>query len=439
MIDLKFLRNNITEAKDILKKRNVTFEVEKILDLDAKRSSLIQKIENLRAERNKISKTDSEEHRKRGREIKEELKIIEPEFAAIDTELKNALWELPNTLDPHTPIGRDENEYKELKKVGKPKKFSFKPLDHVELGKKLDIIDFEKGAKVTGSQFYFLKNDAVLLEQALINFSLELLIKEKFTIIETSDLAKLSVIDGIGYRPRGPETQIYKIDGEDLGLIATAEITIGGYHQNEILNEKDLPLKYVGISHCFRREAGGYGRYSRGLYRVHQFTKVEMFIYCLPEDSPKMHDYLLSIEEKIYQKLEIPYRVMDIVSGDLGSPAIRKFDIEGWMPGRGDYGEITSTSNCTDYQAARLNIKYEKILGTSSGKDSKGNIPKNIQIFETPMPPEKGYVHMLNGTAIAISRALIVLLENNQEKDGSIKIPKVLVPFMGKERITSLR
>lgn len=406
------LRKNLTEVKDILKKRNVNSDTEKILDLDAKRSSLILKIENLRAERNKISKEFNEKNKKRGIAIKEELKIIEPEFEAINSELKNTLSELPNTLDPHTPIGKDEKDYKELKKFGKLPKFNFQPLDHLEIGKKLDLIDFDKGAKVASSQFYYLKNDAVLLEYALIQFAFETLKKEGFTFIETPDLSKKAVLDGIGYKPRGPESQIYTIDGEDLGLIATAEITIGGYHQNEILNYKELPLKYAGISHCFRREAGGYGRYSRGLYRVHQFTKVEMFIYTVPEDSPKMHDYLLSVEEKIYQKLGIPYRVVDVVSGDLGAPAVRKFDIEGWMPGRGEYGEITSTSNCTDYQASRLNIKYRK-------KDNSTE-----------------YVHMLNGTAIAISRALIVILENYQQKDNSVKVPEVLIPYMGKERIT---
>lgn len=411
MIDLKMIRKNSGDVKTILQKRNVSADIDKILDLDTKRSSINQRIDALRAERNKISKENNENSRKRGKEIKDELKNLEPEFAAIETELKKRIWELPNTLDDQTPVGKDESEFVVRKTWGEPKKFDFKPLDHVELGRNLGIIDFEKGAKVSGSQFYFLKNDAVLLEYALSRFAFDLLVKEGFDVIETPDISKLSVLDGIGFQPRGPESQIYKIEGEDLGLIATAEITIGGYHQNDILNEKDLPLKYAGVSHCFRREVGGYGRYSKGLYRVHQFTKVEMFIYCLPQDSPKMHEYLLSIEEKIFQQLEIPYRVVDIPSGDLGAPAIRKYDIEGWMPGRGDFGEITSTSNCTDYQATRLNIKYRKKDGTLE------------------------YIHMLNGTAIAMSRALIVLLENNQTRDGSIKIPNVLIPYFGKDMI----
>lgn len=411
MFDLKFLRHNLSEAKEILKKRNVDINLDELVSLDKKRSELIQRIEKLREERNKVSKSFSEDNKKKGIRIKEELKKLEPELEKISGGLKNLLNSLPNTLDPHTPIGIDEKDYKELKKWGTPPAFDFQPLDHVELGKKLDIIDFEKGAKVSGSQFYFLKDDAVFLEHALMQFAFDILKEEGFKFMETPDLAKIAVLDGIGFQPRGPESQIYKVEDEDLGLIATAEVTIGGYHKDEILNEKDLPLKYAGISHCFRREAGGYGRYSRGLYRVHQFTKVEMFIYCLPDESPQYHDYLLSIEEKIYQKLEIPYRVVDIVSGDLGAPAVRKFDIEAWMPGKKEYGEITSTSNCTDYQASRLNIKFRQKDGTTQ------------------------YVHMLNGTALAISRTLIAIIENYQKSDGKISIPKVLQSYMKKNTI----
>lgn len=411
MIDIKFIRQNREEAEELLEKRNVKINLDELLLLDEKRSELIQKVEKLREERNKVSKVFNEDNKKRGSEIKEELKKIEPELEEVEIKLKRLLWTLPNTLDPRTPIGKNENESVELKKWGTPPKFDFTPIDHVELGKKHDMIDFEKGAKVTGSQFYFLKNDAVFLEYALMHFVFDILKEEKFTFIETPDLSKIQVLEGIGFQPRGPETQIYKIEGEDLGLIATAEVTIGGYHKDEILNQKDLPLKYAGISHCFRTEAGGYGRYSKGLYRVHQFTKVEMFIYCTPEESPKMHDYLLSLEEKIYQKLEIPYRVVDIVSGDLGAPAIRKYDVEAWMPGKKEYGEITSTSNCTDYQALRLNIKYRKKDGTTE------------------------YVHMLNGTAIAMSRALIAIIENFQDKDGKIHIPMALQKYMGKDTI----
>ncbi len=411
MIHIKQIRENPDEVKALLEKRNVKVDIEQILSLDTKRSELMGKTEELRGERNKVSKVFNEENKNRGSQIKEELKKLEPELDEIQKQLKMLLLELPNTLDPHTPIGKEEKESVEIKKVGIVPKFDFTPLDHVDIGKKLDIIDFEKGAKVTGSQFYFLKNEAVLLEQALIRYAFDFLLKEKFSLIETPDLAKISVLEGIGFKPRGPETQVYTIEGTDLGLVGTAEITLGGYHKDEIIEEKALPIKYAGLSHCFRTEAGGYGRYSRGLYRVHQFTKVEMFIYCLPEKSAQMHDYLLSLEEKIYQELEIPYRVVDIVSGDLGAPAVRKYDLEGWMPGRNDWGEITSTSNCTDYQAARLNIKYRKQDGSTQ------------------------YIHMLNGTAVAISRALIVILENNQQKDGTVIVPKVLRPYLSRDRI----
>lgn len=267
------------------------------------------------------------------------------------------------------------------------------------------ILDFERGSKVTGSNFYYLKNEAVILEFALMQMVIDTLVPEGFKIFITPDLAKMEIIDGIGFQPRGPEAQIYRIENFDLGLIATAEITLGGYHKDEILDELDLPLKYLGFSHCFRTEAGAYGRYNRGLYRVHQFSKAEIFIICRPEDSEDMHEYILGLEEKIFQKLEIPYRVLDICSGDLGAPAARKFDIEAWMPGRGDFGEVTSCSNCTDYQARRLNIRFRRVTG------------------------EVEYVHMLNGTAIAISRALIAIFENYQQEDGSILIPKALQPY----------
>jgi seryl-tRNA synthetase len=237
------------------------------------------------------------------------------------------------------------------------------------------------------------------------------LVKEGFVPVITPDLAKARYYLGTGYAPRGDEAQTYTIEGEDLGLIATAEVTLAGKHADEVVVEKELPLKYVGYSHCFRQEAGAYGKYSKGMYRVHQFTKAEMFIYCTPEESPKMHEYILAMEESIYQDLEIPYRVIKQCTGDLGAMAAKKYDIEAWMPGRGEYGEVTSTSNCTDYQARNLNIKYRT-------KDNKNE-----------------YLHMLNGTAVATSRTPIAILENYQQKDGSVIIPKVLQKWMGKEVI----
>jgi len=415
MIDIKALRENPDVMKENIILRNLDpekYNVDYILELDSKRRELQKELDNLRSLRNKISQEigkkvgqEKENLIKEAKEIKEKIEKIEEEFKNIEKELYQRLWQLPNFLSPKAPRGKDENDNIEIKRWGEIKKFNFTPKDHLDLGIMNDLLDFERGSKVTGSNFYYLKNEAVILEFALMQMVIDTLVPEGFKIFITPDLAKMEIIDGIGFQPRGPEAQIYRIENFDLGLIATAEITLGGYHKDEILDELDLPLKYLGFSHCFRTEAGAYGRYNRGLYRVHQFSKAEIFIICRPEDSEDMHEYILGLEEKIFQKLEIPYRVLDICSGDLGAPAARKFDIEAWMPGRGDFGEVTSCSNCTDYQARRLNIRFRRVTG------------------------EVEYVHMLNGTAIAISRTLIAIFENYQQEDGSILIPKALQPY----------
>jgi seryl-tRNA synthetase len=283
------------------------------------------------------------------------------------------------------------------------------------LGQQLGLFDFESGAKVTGQKFYFLSNEAVILELALQRLALDLLLEEGFRIYTTPDLARRRIVDAMAFSPRGPETQIYSVEGTDLDLIGTAEITLGGIYEDAVVEEDDLPIKIAGISHCYRTEAGAAGRESRGLYRVHQFTKVEMFAFTRPEDSEAMHGELLRIEERMFTALGVPYRVIDIAAGDLGAPAYRKFDIEAWLPGRGergDWGEVTSTSNCTDFQARRLKTRFKR-------KGSKKN----------------ELVHTLNGTAVAIARALIALLENHQQADGSIAIPKALRPYTGFDRI----
>jgi seryl-tRNA synthetase len=284
----------------------------------------------------------------------------------------------------------------------------------VQLGESLDLIDFDTATRVSGPKFYYLKNEAVLLELALERYALDILRKHGFTITITPDIAKEEVLVGIGFNPRGEESNIYTVEGTGTCLVGTAEITLGGYHAGKILDKASLPILLSGLSHCFRREAGGAGQYSKGLYRVHQFSKVEMFVYSLPEDSDRLHQMLLAIEEEIFQGLEIPYHVVDTCTGDLGAPAYRKFDIEAWMPGRGEhgeYGEVTSTSNCTDYQARRLNIRY---------KDEQGKTQ---------------HVHLLNGTAIAISRAIVAILENFQQEDGSVRMPGKLVPYLGFDSI----
>ena len=312
---------------------------------------------------------------------------------------------------PDAPIGQDDTANTEAGFGKTPLPVwtpGFRPLDHVELAEKLDLIDFEGGARVAGAGFYFLKNEAVLLELALQQYAVQKLVKAGFCPMSTPDLARNDVLQGTGYIPRGNETQIYSVENMDLSLVATAEITLGGLMAQQTIDADNLPIRICGISHCFRTEAGAAGKASRGLYRVHQFTKVEMFAFTLPEQSDAMHLELLGMEKELFDDLKIPYRIIDTATGDLGGPAYRKFDLEAWMPGRGCYGEITSTSNCTDYQARRLNARY-RVKG------------------------EKGthFVHTLNGTAIAISRALVALMEIYQQEDGSIVIPDVLRPYTG--------
>jgi seryl-tRNA synthetase len=307
-----------------------------------------------------------------------------------------------------------------IRRFGEPRQFDFKPKDHVELCEALDLADFEAGASVTGQKFYFLKNEAVLIELGLIQYAMQTLLREGYTPIITPDLARVDVLEGIGFIPRDPDPnkrQIYSIADSDLCLIATAEITLGGMHRDQILDAATLPKRYVGVSHCFRTEAGAPGRDTKGLYRVHQFTKVEMFAYCTPEDSEKLHLEILRIEEAIFQGLGLPYHVIDTCTGDLGGPAYRKYDLEAWMPGRGDkgdYGEVTSTSNCTDYQARRLKVRFRRT--GQKGTD---------------------FAHTLNGTAVACTRALLAILENYQQADGSVIVPEVLRPWVGKDRITA--
>jgi seryl-tRNA synthetase len=370
--------------------------------------------EHQAAGRGRLEPDAREAHAREGRRLKEEVGGLEGKLAQAEEVLREALNSIPNLVHPAAPVG-GEPDGRELRRAGEPTRFDFEPLDHVELGRRLDLVDFEAASKVSGPKFYYLKNEAVLLELALQRLAFDILLENGFTLYATPDLAKPEIVDGIGFNPRGPETQIYSLANAELCLIGTAEITLGGLHADSILEEESLPLKLGGVSHCFRTEAGAYGRESKGLYRVHQFTKVEMFAFTRPEDSETMHEHLLELEERVFQALEVPYRVVDIATGDLGAPAYRKFDIEAWMPGRGDgggWGEVTSTSNCTDYQARRLGIRFRR-------QGQRRTEP----------------VHMLNGTAVAVSRALIVLLENHQRADGSVAIPKALQPYVGRDVI----
>ena len=410
MLDIQFIRENADKVKKgVVDKGFNSSVVDEVLKLDLKRRALIKEIEEIRAERNVAAR---DKNIAKGKEIKEKLQKLEPGLEDAEKDFLVALQKIPNLPSEKSPIGNGEKDNVELRKWGEPTKFDFEPLDHVELGKKLGILDFETGAKVSGSQFYFLYGDGARLELALTMYAFDKLEKEGFLPVITPDLAKSRYYLGTGYMPKGDEAQTYTIEGEDLGLIATAEVTLAGSHADEAISEDKLPLKYIGYSHCFRKEAGAYGKYSKGMYRVHEFSKAEMFIYCKPEDSDKYHQLILKMEEEIYQELELPYRVLEMCTGDLGAMAARKFDVEVWMPGRSDYGEVTSTSNCTDYQARNLNIKFKRKTG------------------------ENEYIHMLNGTAIVMSRVPLAILENFQNKDGSVNIPKVLQKWMGKEKIS---
>lgn len=409
MLDINFIRENPEKVKKGIASKNFSPDlVNKVLELDEKRRKYLADFEELRHQRNEAAE---EKNIEEGKKVKKALSEIEPKLKESEDLYNEALQVIPNLPLNNVPVGKGEGENKEVKKWGKPRKFDFKPKDHLELGTSLGILDFETGAKVVGNKFYYLYGDGARLELALVQYVFDLLSKKGFLPVITPDLAKSRYYLGTGYMPKGEEAQTYKIEGEDLGLIATAEVTLAGKHADEIIPEDKLPIKYIGYSHCFRQEGGSYGKYSKGMYRVHQFTKTEMFIYCKPEDSNKYHEYVLEMEEKIYQDLGLPYRVLEMCTGDLGAMAARKFDIEVWMPERNGYGEVTSASNCTDYQARNLNIKYKDKDGTNR------------------------YIHMINGSAIASSRTPLAIVENYQNEDGSITIPKVLQKWMGKEKI----
>jgi seryl-tRNA synthetase len=422
MLDPRSLAERREEIVESCRRRGVAADVDAAIAAQQQVAAVQTQLGELGRRRNqhqargkqKLDPAGREAHTVEGRRLKQELARAEGELALAQAELQERLSPIPNLVHPDSPIG-GEDDFRELRRVGTPRRFDFEALDHLELGRRLDLLDFEAGTKVTGQKFYFLKNAAVLLELAFQRFALEIAMDEGFTPFATPDLARRQIVDSLAFSPRGPETQIYSIADTDLDLIGTAEITLGGLYADAILEESDLPLKLVGVSHCFRTEAGSAGRESKGLYRVHQFTKVEMFVFCRPEESEAMHELLLAVEERIIQALEIPYRVIDVATGDLGSPAYRKFDIEAWMPGRGEggaYGEVTSTSNCTDFQARRLKTRFRR----AGAKRNE-------------------LVHTLNGTALAVPRAIIALLDNHQRADGSVEIPKALRPHLGLDRI----
>jgi seryl-tRNA synthetase len=417
LLDLRFIRENAAAVQENCRNRGVEADVGLVVELADRRSALIGELNELRQRQNQMAKSigrvQDPEARERliaeSRTMKDRIPEREAELAGVEERLREELLKIPNMTHPDAPIGNDDSENVEIRRWGEIPTFAFEPRDHVELGETLGIIDFDAGAKVAGSKFYFLRGDAVLLELGLVRYAMDILTRRGYQPTITPDLARDEMLVGTGFIPRGPETQIYSVEDSDLSLIATAEITLAGSLADEIVDDDELPIRLAGLSHCFRTEAGSHGRASRGLYRVHQFTKVEMFAFTAPNQSDEMHAEMLGIEERIFQGLGLPYRVVDICTGDLGGAAYRKFDLEAWMPGRDDYGEVTSTSNTTDYQARRLKIRHRK----------DGGRPQLL--------------HTLNGTALAISRLLIALLEVYQREDGSVALPEMLVPYVGKE------
>ncbi len=423
MIDLKALRIDPQTIYSALKRKGVDIDVDELLELDDQRKEYLQKTEILRRTQNEASQKiaaekDAGKKSKMIAEMKEvsdDLKIYDEKLNLAQKSLNEKLLTVPNPPHESAPDGGEEDAL-EVRKVGEPKNFTWKPKDHEELGATLDLIDTKRGAKVSGSRFYFLKNEAVLLEFALAQYVLEKLITKGFTPMTVPTLVRESAMIGTGFFP-AERFEVYEVnpttkdnpEGDDLFLIGTSEVPLTMYHADEILEGK-LPKRYVGFSTCYRREAGSYGKDTKGIFRVHQFDKLEMFSFCEPSKSWEEHEYLLSCEEEILTGLGLPYRVVNIAAGDLGAPAAKKYDCEVWIPSQRQYRELTSCSNCTDYQARRANIRVKGETGNE-------------------------YIHTLNGTACAMTRMLVAILENYQNKDGSVTIPEVLVPWVRKEKI----
>jgi len=418
MLDIKFIRENLDLVKKAAENKNRKVDWEKLLDFDDRRKELSKKIQDLRTARNeggKLSgKEDIEKAREKGRKIKEELKKYEEEERAVSKELENTVLTVPNVPDPSVPVGPDSSGNVETKKWGKIPKLDFKPKDHIELVKSLDLADLERGSKVGGFRAYFLKNEGALLEMAILSYTFQKLAQKGYTPLIAPSLVKEFTLFGNGQFPWGRE-EVYHLEKDDLYLAGTAEVPVTAYYSGEVLFEKDLPKKFAAFSPCFRREAGSYGKDTKGLYRLHQFNKVEQVIITTADTkrSLDLHEELLANAEGILQDLKLPYRVMLMCTGDMGEPQVKKYDIETWMPSRGAYGETMSNSFMGDFQSRRLNMRYKSKDGTTK------------------------FVHTLNNTAIASPRILIAILENYQKKDGSVAVPDVLKSYVGKSVIES--
>ncbi|MEY3089186.1 MAG: hypothetical protein RLZZ208_454 [Actinomycetota bacterium] len=415
MIDLKILRDNPEAIRQSQRARGADVDVvDAAIAADQRRRSAIVDFERVRAEQNALSKSigsakgdEKNQLLGKAKELAAAVKEADALRAQAELEADKILGELANIADSRAPIGGEE-DFVVLEEIGKPTSFSFEPRDHVELGKILGAIDTERGAKVSGSRFYYLTGNGALLEFALINLAMAKAVAAGFIPVVPPVLVKPHAMEGTGFLGQAAEN-VFHLEEDDFYLVGTSEVPLAAYHMDEILDSANFPLRYAGFSSCFRREAGTYGKDTRGIIRVHQFDKVEMFSFCAPEDAAAEHERLLGWEKEFLNALEIPYRVIDVATGDLGSSAVRKFDCEAWIPTQNAYREVTSTSNCTEFQSRRLNIRY---------KDENGTRP----------------VATLNGTLCAIPRIIVAILENHQQADGSVNIPKALVPFLGKSR-----
>ena len=413
MLDINFIRENTELVEKSAKEKGYKISIKDLLELDDARKDILKKTEDKRAERNAVAKQmkggkPAKELVEKGKQLKAELANLEKELDEATEKVNTILKTVPNIIFEDVPLGGEECS-KEVKAWGEHHKTG---VDHLDFATKKDWLDFERGAKVAGAKFYYLKGDMALLENALLQYGLSKVLEHGFTFMDVPDLVSSRVLEGCGFNPRtSDQSDEYYIEGEDLALIATAEMSLTGYHMDEILSEDQLPLFYAGYSACFRKEAGAYGKYTRGLFRVHQFNKLEMYAFCLPEQSKEIHEKILAIEEDIWQGLEIPYHIINIAAGDLGAPAAKKYDMEYWSPVNQKYQEITSCSNCTDFQARAVNCRVRRKDGTIE------------------------FVHTLNGTAIPLARALVVLLENYAQEDGTFKVPKVLQPYLGNREV----
>ena len=408
MLDINFIRNNQKKVADSAREKGYDVNVNHVIKLDDQRKTLLQTVEEKRRRRNEIANQmkggkPSPELIKEGKDIKTELSGLESELSELETTLNSHIARIPNIIFDDVPLGGEECS-KEIKVFGEKK---IEGIDHLDFATSRDWLDFERGAKVAGAKFYYLKGNLALLENALYQYGLSKVLEHGFTFMTVPDMVSSKVLEGCGFNPRtSDQSDEYYIEGEDLAMIATAEMPLTGYHMDEIIDENKLPLFYAGYSACFRKEAGTYGKYTRGLFRVHQFNKLEMYAFCLPEQSKEIHEKILAIEEDIWQGLGIPYRIINIAAGDLGAPAAKKYDMEYWSPVNQKYQEITSCSNCTDFQARAVNCRVRRKDGTIE------------------------FVHTLNGTAIPLARALVVILENYATEDGKLKVPEVLRPYL---------